>query len=154
MQMVREKERVLEFVKSNPSCYRIECAGGTGVQRDVVNALLDELVADGTIIATEGERSKQTFRAATYTPPVPEPAPTDRRSAAQIWSDEARTFGLAEWNREHPAPKPEPRHVITDAEIAACIPPPVKPLTEAERKDYEISHRDRRPVNPQAFLRR
>ena len=146
--MLTDKQKVMEFVSHNPNCYRLEVAGGTGVQRDVVNSLLDELVAAGKVISTNSEKSKQTFRSSTYVTPVQEPENLDKRSRVQIESDIQRARGIAEWNRKNPKPVEPLRPEIVIPEM-----PAPKPLTPEERADLEMCTRNRRGVNPQSHLR-
>jgi hypothetical protein len=151
MEMQTDVKKIQEFLKRSPDCSRNEIASATGLSRDTVQSILDVVVAAGEVVridTTDKALNYARYNLAGYLPPAA-PAPvTDNRSEEQRWSDAARAKVLAEEAAKRP--KPEPRHVITEAEIEAAKPALVRPLTPEEYE--EASKRPVHRINPQKFI--
>ena len=145
--MQNDTTKVYEFIKLCPGTTRSEIVGGTGLSLEAVEAILAVVVDAGEAIKT-GEANTARYRLAGVLPvPVVEPS-VPFVSSEQRWSDTERARVLSEEKAKQP--KPEPRHVITDADIV--IPPAPKPLSPEEREFLEVSTKNRRGANPQAFI--
>jgi hypothetical protein len=84
---------------------------------------------------------------------VPTPkvvASTPYRDAEQIWSNEQRRAALAEDKLKHPEPSVTKR---AEPELIDTKPTTIY-ITEAERRELELGTKNRRTLNPQAFIRR
>lgn len=148
-----EAKRILKFVGvCEASVTHREICGGTGLQFDVVRELLPALVAAGALRIVEGSENLAQYRLAGFTPAPP--APKEPYIHPDVkWSNEQRARVLTEEAAKRPVPaprRPEPSDAEVDAVIAA-EKATTRPLTEAERRELAAS-RDRRPVNPQAFI--
>ena len=148
--------KVQQFLKLSRNATRNEIAGGTGLNRDVVDAILAAVVAAGGIIKT-GEANTATYSLAGQSATVSAPEPEDRRSSEQIWSDNERARAMVDWKRTHPEefPAPQKRYSPSDEEISAFAESQkVAPLTPEQRRELERMTNGRTPVNPQIAIKR
>ena len=144
-----EQQQVLKFIQSGPAdgTTALEIGGGTGLPRETVSEILAGVVASGEVIKI-GDLNTAVYRAVQPSFVPVEPT-VPFVSAEAKWNAEAQARERAKMEAQRPKPEPD-RIPKLDGII---LPEPVKPLTEAERKDYEISHRNRRPIiNPNAYL--
>lgn len=123
-----------------------EIASGTNISLDIVEEILKTVVAAGEVIKV-GEANFAFYNLVGATAPEA-PTPEPYVSRETLWSAEQRARVLAEEKAKQP--KPEPRRVITDADIV--IPPAPAPLSKSEREFLEVSTKNRRGANPQAFI--
>jgi sugar-specific transcriptional regulator TrmB len=148
-----DESRIYAFLQSSMNVTRREIASGSHVPLEQVTAILSVLIATNEVtVEGSANTAKYSLAGASIMPEAPAPTPyiseESRRNA------EARRRGLEEFERLHPTPKPEPRWQPTVEEVQAELDAKntTRVLTEAERKDLEISQRNRRPVNPNRFI--
>jgi hypothetical protein len=144
-------QRVMDLLAGSVPMIRNEVAGGLQITRDAADALLTKLVAQGMVIIVDiGDRPHFTVPQELKPPPQPE---QPYISPERKWSDAAAA--RERQKAEALQPKSTPRYEPTDAEVAeAMAKQTVKPLTPEEQREYDRLYRNRRAINPQAYVKR
>lgn len=144
--------KVLAFLRLSPECTRREVAGGCELRLDEVNAILARLTESGAITSDSGYENTRRYKLAGFTPTPAQPVEEFTPSTEMVWSAEQRQRELAEERRLYPEP-PIKRYEPTEEEIDAEMEKRTTiVLTDAQRKELDVAMRNRRPLNPQAFI--
>ena len=157
--MFSDSEKILKFINTLPPVDGLtlrEIAGGTELPIGEVRRLLDDLTAAGDVRVVDASVEFNLRRYCGLSAPVIAPSvQTEWVSAADQWAIAAREHGLADWRRRHPEEsEQQKRYEPSDEEIAAeaAAKKTVTPITPEERRELELSTRNRTPRNPQQHL--
>jgi hypothetical protein len=141
--------KVHEFLKGSRDVHTREIASGTGLALETVEAILETVVQAG-MVTKIGEANVAIYNLAGVT--VPEaPAPEPYVSREVRWSAEQHARVLAEEKSKQP--KPSPRYQPTPEELEQELAnTTTRPPSKEELEFLEVSTKNRRGVNPNAFI--
>ena len=152
----KDPAKVAAFLTRTRVATRNEIASGCDISRANVQSILNVVVSDGAVIRTGSEDNTATYALAGVSPVTEAMTAGPVKTSAEIWAENARRQGLADWKKNHPEeyPAPQKRYEPSDEEIAAeQATRAVTPLSAEESADLERRTRGRIPVNQQQFIK-